>query len=98
MRENRPYGSEGGGTEFIRSSLPLSRTIEVRGQVVHPHRYSLCWAPYELYVPKTAEQLAALRESRERGKAEREERKFREENPLLAWADENAEPEVGRGR
>jgi hypothetical protein len=24
MRENRPYGSEGGGTEINRSSLPLS--------------------------------------------------------------------------
>ena len=24
MRENRPYGSEGGGKEFIRFSLPLS--------------------------------------------------------------------------
>ena len=24
MRENRTYGSEGGGTEFNRSSLPLS--------------------------------------------------------------------------
>ena len=24
MRENRPYGSEGGGTEFNRSFLPLS--------------------------------------------------------------------------
>ena len=25
------------------------------------HRHSLCWAPYERYQPKTAEQLAALR-------------------------------------
>jgi hypothetical protein len=25
MRENRPYGSEGGGTELNRSSLPLLR-------------------------------------------------------------------------
>lgn len=32
-----------------------ARTIEVRGQAVHPHRYSLCWAGYELYRPKSAE-------------------------------------------
>ena len=25
MRENRPYGSEGGGTQIIGPSLPLSR-------------------------------------------------------------------------
>jgi len=76
----------------------LERTIEIRGQRVHPHKYSLCFAPYELYVPKSADALAALRVSRERGKAEREERKFREENPLLGWADENAEPKGGKGR
>jgi hypothetical protein len=73
------------------------RTIEVRGQKAHPHRYSLCWAPFELYTPKTAEQLAALRVSRERRKAEREERKWQEENPLLAFAErQKAEEERGR--
>lgn len=46
-------------------------TIEVRGERVRPHRYSLCWAPYELYRPKSAEELAALRASREQKKAER---------------------------
>jgi hypothetical protein len=64
-----------------------TRTIEVRGQQVHPHRYSLCWAGYELYEPKTAEQLASLRVNRERGKAEREEKRWAAENPLLAWAE-----------
>jgi hypothetical protein len=63
------------------------RTITVRGENVHPHKYSLNWACYELYEPRSATQLAALRESRERGKAEREERRFREENPLLVWMD-----------
>ena len=32
MRENRTYGSEGGGTEFNRSFLPLSKAT-VCGQV-----------------------------------------------------------------
>ena len=36
-----------------------TRTIEVRGQILRPHRYSLFFAPYELNNPKTAEQLAA---------------------------------------
>jgi hypothetical protein len=63
-----------------------TRTIEVRGQLVHPHHYSLCFAPYELYAPKDAETLAKLRESREHEKAEREERKWSAENPLLKWA------------
>jgi len=32
MRENRPYGSEGGGTELNRSSLPLFRQdVATRG-------------------------------------------------------------------
>jgi hypothetical protein len=30
MRENRPYGSEGGGTESNRSFLPLSSGSEVQ--------------------------------------------------------------------
>ena len=63
-----------------------TRTIEVLGQLVHPHHYSLCFAPYVLYSPKTAEQLAALRESRERKKAGRDDKKCAEANPLLASA------------
>jgi len=64
----------------------LTRTIEVRGQNVHPHRFSLRFAPYELYRPKSPEQLAALRVSRERGKVERAAKKFAEDYPLLAFA------------
>ena len=52
-----------------------TRGFEHRGQWCRTHRYTLCWAPYELYNPKSAEQLAALRESRERKKAEREDKK-----------------------
>ncbi len=59
-----------------------TRTIEVRGEMVHPHRYDLCFAPYVLYKPKTPEQLASLRETRERKKDE----KFAEEYPLFALA------------
>lgn len=59
-----------------------TQTIEVRGQLVHPHHYDLCFAPYELYKPKSAEQLAALRETREKNKDE----KFDRENPIFALA------------
>jgi hypothetical protein len=45
------------------------------------------WCETRLYTPKTAEDLAVLRATRERTKAEREERKFQEENPLLAWLE-----------
>lgn len=61
-------------------------TIEVRGAHVHPHRYSLCWASIETYSPKTAEQLATLRVSRERKKVEREVKKWTEEHPIFALA------------
>jgi hypothetical protein len=40
-------------------------TIKIRGRQVHPHRYSLCWAGYELYNRKSAEQLTALAQSRQ---------------------------------
>src|SRR4051812_50218948 len=46
--------------------------IEVRGQLVPPHRYSLIWAGCEVYEPKSAEQLAQLRASRENAKKGRE--------------------------
>jgi hypothetical protein len=32
MRENRPYGSEGGGTDLNRSSLPLSKPLHFLGR------------------------------------------------------------------
>jgi hypothetical protein len=64
----------------------LTRTVEIRGQQAHPHRYSVCFAPFELYHPQTAEQLAALRASREKGKRAREDKRWAEQNPLLAAA------------
>ena len=64
-----------------------TRGFNHQGKWCRIHRYSLCWAPYELYQPKTAEQLAALRLSRDRRKAEREEKQWAAEHPLLAWAE-----------
>lgn len=61
--------------------------FERDGQWVAFDRWTVCWSSLDLYEPKTAEQLAALRASRERLKAEREEKRWAEENPLLAWAD-----------
>lgn len=104
LRDGQPVEvadyKEGFGKRLL--ELELTRTIEVRGEPVHPHRYSLCWAGYELYEPSSAERLAALRKSRERKRGERAEQRFREENPLLAWAEsikapEEAKQEHGRG-
>jgi hypothetical protein len=64
-----------------------TRGFEHKGQWCPYHRYSLCWAGYDLYEPKTAEELAALRASRERKKTEREEKKFAEEHPLWVGLD-----------
>jgi hypothetical protein len=61
-------------------------TMEVRGERVAVDRYELWWAALECYRPRSAEELAALRVSREQKKIEREEKKWAEENPLLAWA------------
>lgn len=49
------------------------RTIVVRGQTVHPHRYGLYWSGYDPdYNPKTAELLAAARGRREEKAADKE--------------------------
>ncbi len=74
-----------------------TRTVEVRGQRVPVGRYEVVWGALELYHPRDADQLAALRVSRERGKAERAEAKERAENPLFTtWAKRNREEEHGR--
>lgn len=36
-----------------------------KGQFVHVHKHSLCWAPFELYEPRTAQELADARRRRE---------------------------------
>lgn len=63
-----------------------TRGFQHQGKWCQVHRYSLCFAPYTLYTPKTAEQLAALRASRERRRAQREDKKWAEEHPLFASA------------
>ena len=41
MRENRSYGSEGGGTDFNRSSLPLSKVQGMHEDLCNPHRLDI---------------------------------------------------------
>jgi hypothetical protein len=65
-----------------------TRRLEVKGQLVAAPRWTVCWSALERYQPRTAEQLAALRQTRQRKAAAREERKFAEENPLLYWAEQ----------
>lgn len=62
--------------------------FEYRGQFVRIHRYSLCWACFDLYKPRTAEELAELRVSRLKKKVVRETKIWIEKNPLLAWREE----------
>lgn len=60
-----------------------TRGFESNGTWTPYPRYCVCWSALELYNPKSAEQLANLRASRERGKTERERRSWAEENPLF---------------
>jgi len=62
-----------------------TRRFEHQGKWHRTHKFSLCWAGYELYEPKSAEDLAALRATRERKKEERADKKFAEDNPLFTW-------------
>jgi hypothetical protein len=89
-------GYEEGFGPMLQEPHPSMR-IDVRGQLVAPHRYSLCWAPIEKYTPRSADQLAAARVTRERNKAIKEQAKFERDFPL--WAEiERHEKEEGRGR
>jgi len=57
------------------------RTVEVKAQQVHLHRFGLYWSGYDPeYAPKTAEQLAAARVKREEKAVEKEALR----NPLFA--------------
>jgi hypothetical protein len=78
-----------------------TRGFVQRGQWRRIHRFSLCWAPFDLYEPRSAEQLAALRQTRERKREELADTAFAAENPLLAQAGirrKDLDPEEGRGR
>jgi hypothetical protein len=87
-------GYEEGFGPMLQEPHPSMR-IEVRGQSVAPHRYSLCWSPIEKYSPRTAEELAAARVTRERNRAIREQAKFERDYPLFAEIERQEE---GRGR
>jgi hypothetical protein len=93
VREVANY-EEGFGAMLLEPH-PTAGFTDQKGVFHNTHRYSLCWAGYELYHPKSAEQLAALRQSRERKKAAREEAAFREANPLFTtWAEKLAQEEA----
>ena len=83
--------------EMLHEEHP-TRRIEIKGRLVPAPRWTLCWASLERYEPRSAEQLAALRVSRETKKAEREERKFQEERPLWAMIEKAERDDPGRGR
>jgi hypothetical protein len=71
-------------------------TFEHNGKTYPAHHYSLCWGALERYEPMTAQELAALRVSRERKKAEREEAAWHEQAPLFpTWAERNSAEEKG---
>jgi hypothetical protein len=69
--------------DLLHEPHPTKR-LEIRGELVPAPRWTLCWSSLEIYEPKTAPELATLRESREKRKAERDERKWAEKEPL--WA------------
>ena len=71
-----------------------TRTVEVQGQQMAVAKYELCWSALELYHPKTAEELAQARTSRERRKEVRQDKHWAEENPLLAWAERANQQDV----
>jgi hypothetical protein len=69
-----------------------TRTMNVKGAAVPMKRYQHYWSAMELYEPQSAEDLARLRASRERRKAERGEAAWREEAPLFTtWANRAAQ-------
>jgi hypothetical protein len=64
-----------------------TRTLEIQGRQVSASRYSVLWSALERYEPLSAQALAARRVSRERNRAQRAEKQWQAENPLLAWAE-----------
>jgi hypothetical protein len=89
IRDDKPVECAGYEEAFgpmLLEPHPTQR-IEVRGEMVAPHRYSLCWAPIEMYRPRRAEELAAMRERRQEKVVEREA----QENPLFSNAIRSGE-------
>lgn len=81
LKDGRPTevtGYEQGFGDMLCEPHP-TRGFEHQGKRVACHRYSLCFAPYHDYHPKTAEQLAAARSRREARAVDR----LAEANPLF---------------
>jgi hypothetical protein len=75
-----------------------TRTVEVRGEQIPIDRYELSWSALEIFHPLSADQLAALRFSRARGKQTREQKRWEKENPLLAWMERVQTNESGEDK
>jgi hypothetical protein len=95
VRKSRNYEELFG--ELLHEPHP-TRTLEFKGQVVPAPRWTLGWSALELYEPRSAEQLAALRQTRERNKAERAAARERAENPLFTVWAERLQAEEGQGK
>jgi hypothetical protein len=78
----KAYGYRSLIEELLEEPHP-TRTVEFRGRRVPVARYELHWSALELYHPRDADQLAALRISREQKKAARAEATHRSDNPLF---------------
>lgn len=86
IQDGRPVECENYEAAFreMFAEMHPTQRIEVRGERVAPYRYSLHWAGFELYRPRSATELAEMRIRREQRKIEKAERKWVEENPLFA--------------
>jgi len=71
--------------DLLHEPHPTKR-LQVKGEQVPAPRWTLCWSSLELYTPRPAEELAALRVSRAAGKDRKADKTWAEENPLLAQA------------
>jgi hypothetical protein len=102
IRDGTPVevsGYEEGFGAMLKEPDPVRGFTDQAGVFRYVHRYSLCWAPIEMGAKvKTAEQLAALRESRKRKKQEREDAAWNAANPLWSHAGFDGKEDQGRGR
>ena len=62
------------------------RQFSFKGQLIPAPRWEVIWSALEVYSPKDAATLAALRVSRERGREIRADKKWADDHPLLADA------------
>jgi hypothetical protein len=70
--------------EPLLTELHPTKTIEIKGKPVALPRWQVYWSALELYEPRSAEQLAAARVTRQRNKAAREQQKYERDYPLFA--------------